>query len=165
MELYSEPPLIDYFKKIEQEILITNSAFYELIKAVLVTETPLRFHAKGFSMLPFIKDGDLVTLSPLTASRPGLGEVIAFIHPETKRVVIHRIISKKNGYSLILKGDNSTRKDILFQRNNILGYVTKVERDGKKVFLGLGPERFLIVFLSRMDLIMPLFRTYALFRR
>lgn len=37
-----------------------------------------------------------------------------------------------------------------------MGYVKNVARDNKEVFLGLGPKRFLVAFLSRNGLLIPL---------
>ena len=43
-----------------------------------------------------------------------------------------------------------------------MGRVTRVERNGKEIFFGLGPERFLIAFLTRRGLLFPLL--YPLWR-
>ena len=62
--------------------------------------------------------------------------------------MIHRIIGKTADLYLI-QGDNATQPDGLFRTASILGRVTTVDRKGKNVFFGLGPERFLFAFLSR----------------
>ncbi|MBM4128546.1 MAG: hypothetical protein FJ243_00330 [Nitrospira sp.] len=130
---------------------VEERALSFLVGDILANGSHCRFQAKGHSMSPFIKDGDVVTVSPLSSS-PGIGNVIASIHPETKRLSIHRVIGKE-GDSYLIKGDNSSEADGLVEKGNILGYVTKVERDGEKVFIGLGPERFLIAFLSHIGLL------------
>ena len=84
-------------------------------------------------MSPFIKDGDVLTISPLSSS-PGIGDVVAFIYPETGRLVIHREIGKKGG-SYLIKGDNALETDGLVHKENIFGFVKRVERKGKKVFI------------------------------
>jgi hypothetical protein len=134
------------------EFSISGSALIELLQDVLGKGAPFRFRTRGFSMVPFIKDGDLVTVSPLLGSSPGLGDVVAFIQPGTRRLAIHRIIGKKDS-SLLIKGDNTHQIDGLIPETNILGYVTRVERDGKKVSLGLGLERFFIALLARRGLL------------
>jgi hypothetical protein len=146
-----KPPL---FKRKKDELSLSGPAFIELLRAVLGKGVPFRFQARGFSMSPFIKDGDLVTVSPLLGSSPGLGDVVAFIQPGTRRLAIHRIIGKK-GSSFFIKGDNTYQIDGLIPETNILGYVTRVERDGKKVSLGLGLERFFIALLARRGLLFP----------
>lgn len=126
---------------------LTGPALNKLLRAVLDKGIPFRFRAKGFSMAPFIRDGDIVTVSPLSGSSPGLGDVVAFIHPETKRLIIHRVVGKSLK-SYKIKGDNISQGDGPITKEHIMGLVTKVERDGRKVFFGLGPEKFLISFMT-----------------
>jgi hypothetical protein len=104
-------------------------------------------------MAPFIKDGDVVTISPMFDSSPGFGDVIAFIHPKIEKLLIHRVI-RKIGDAYLLKGESALEPDGLIKKESILGLVTKVERGGKRIFLGLGPERFLIALLTRKNLLL-----------
>jgi hypothetical protein len=39
---------------------------------------------------------------------------------------------------------------------NLIGRVTRIERNGKKVWLGLGLERYLIALFSRTGTLLPL---------
>jgi hypothetical protein len=107
-------------------------------------------------MRPFIRNGDIITVSPLT---PGLalssGKVVAFIHPATGKLVVHRVIGRQ-GASWRVKADNAWSSDGLVPREHILGYVSKVERRGRLVVLGLGPERYGIAWLSRFLPALPL---------
>lgn len=136
------------FIKNECVLSLSGRSLTELLQAVLSKGAPFRFRAKGISMSPFIKDGDVVTVFPLPGTSPGLGDVVAFAHPGTGKLVLHRVVGKR-GDSYLLKGDNTSELDGLVPEPNILGRVRKVERDGKAVFLGLGPERSLIAFLTR----------------
>lgn len=105
-------------------------------------------------MSPCIRDGDAIVVAPLPPETlPRLGQVVAFVHPSTRRLVVHRVVAKRNG-SLLLKGDSTFPADGFISAAHILGYVTNVERRGQSVQFGLGPERLLIVFFSRMG---PLF--------
>jgi hypothetical protein len=56
-----------------------------------------------------------------------------------------------------MRGDNSSRDDGYVPEANILGRINRVERNGKKILLGLGPERYLIGLLARKGLLIPLF--------
>jgi len=137
------------------ELFLSGPALVQLLRAVLDKGAPVRFRAKGFSMSPFIKNEDVVTLSPLQNASPGVGDVIAFVLQGTDKLCVHRVV-RKDGDCCVTKGDNSSEADESVPRENILGFVTRVERDGKEVFLGLGPERFLIAFLGRRGLLLPL---------
>ena len=137
------------------DLPLSRRGLVDLLRAVLSKGVPVRFQAKGFSMAPFIKNNDVVTISPLQGERAGLGDIIAFVHPETQGLCIHRIVRKK-GDLYVTKGDNRSQTEESVPIENILGSVTRVEREGKQTFLGLGPERFLIAFLIRRGLLFPL---------
>jgi signal peptidase I len=127
----------------------------QLLRALLGKGTPVRFKAKGFSMSPFIKNEDVVTITPVQGEWLSLGEIIAFIHPETEGLCIHRIVRKEDGF-YVTKGDNRSETNEWVPIGNLLGSVTKVERNGTRVYLGLGPERLLITLLGRRGLLFPL---------
>jgi signal peptidase I len=127
------------------------SLLCNLLRDILRKGVDCRFQAQGYSMSPFIKNGDIITISPLLLS-PRIGDVVAFVNPETTRLLIHRIIVKK-GCSYLMKGDNISEADGFIQEADILGIVTRIERNGKKVFIGLGPERFFMAFLTRCNVL------------
>jgi signal peptidase I len=136
----------------EGKLSFPGPVLLEFLRAVLDKGVPFRFRANGYSMSPFIRDGDIVTVSPLFDAAPHLGDVVALSHPEIGRLVVHRVVGGK-GFSYITKGDNASAEDGWVPKEKILGLVTKVERNGAKVGLGLGPERFLIAILSRRRLL------------
>jgi signal peptidase I len=142
----------DLFSKKNGELKLSGSDLVEMLRAVLDKGASLRFRAKGFSMSPFIKDNDIITVSPLTDVSIRSGDVAAFIHPEMKKLVIHRVVGKK-GECFHIKGDNIPDTDEVIPVTNIMGRVTRVERNGKVISFGLGPERFLIAFLTRIGLL------------
>jgi hypothetical protein len=120
-------------------------------------------------MSPFVKDGDVVTVSPLPKAVPRLGDVVAFVHPQTKRLVIHRVV-RKMGDSYLMRGDNALAADGLIPKSCILGRVTRLERGNRRVYLGLGPERLLIALVSPRgplsSLLLPVWRLVRpLFKR
>lgn len=134
---------------------LSRSALIELLQAVLDRGRSFRFQAQGFSMIPFIQDGDVITVSRIPDGFSYFGNVVVFIHLEYGRIVVHRVVGKKSN-SFLLRGDNHLNTDGFVPGENLLGYVKKIERNGKAVLFGLGPERFLIAFLSRMGLLNPL---------
>jgi len=130
------------------EHLLSGPVLLGLAQAVFAKGMPLRFKTKGFSMLPFIKDGDTITIAPVSGGMPGLGDVAAFVAPDNGRLVVHRVVGKgKEGF--LLRGDNATQTDGRVPEENILGRVVRVERNRKETWIGLGRERRLIAFLSR----------------
>ncbi len=132
---------------------IAGDALVDLLKEVLSRGAAFHLRAKGTSMQPFINDGDNITISPLGNVRLGIGRVIAYTRPESKSLVVHRIIDHSKD-AFIIHGDNANKHT--FDRVNkdaVLGYVIRVERDGRHIFWGLGPERYLIAWLSKAGLL------------
>ena len=136
----------------------------ELVKEVLSKGVECRFQVKGFSMSPFIKDGDMITLAALGGNSPSLGDVVAFIQPQNEKLIIHRVVKKRNN-DYYVRWDNGLEADDLIHGTDIFGYVKKVERGGKEVRIGLGPERFLIALMTRTNLLHPVLRpVWRIFR-
>ncbi len=127
---------------------ILNSAHHKKGKIV--------FRAKGSSMAPFIKDGDLLTISPVTFHKL-LGKIVVCLDDSQKSVMVHRVIGKtKNGY--LLKGDNLNFDDGPRSGKTIKGVVESIERKNKKIILGIGPERIAIAILSRVRILLPILK-------
>jgi hypothetical protein len=128
-------------------------------------------------MSPFIKDGDVITIAPVRPSHRnqhfrtpspipsgeapgvrtyGIGQVVAFVIPVDRKLVVHRIIGRHESRFLI-QGDNlhGPVADMI-HRDDILGRVVRIERGRKRVRLGLGPERYAIAVLSRAGLLLPI---------
>ncbi len=131
---------------------LSGEALQDFLQTVLAKGAAFRFRARGASMNPFIRDGDVVTLSPWEGDFLSSGDVVAFCHPETGRLVIHRIVRKKS-QGFLLRGDSCLKSDGLVQASGIFGRVTKVERSGRVLRLGLGPEAQLLALLARCNLL------------
>lgn len=130
-------------------LALSGDALLGLMKAVLDREVPFRFEARGTSMAPFIRDGDIVTVHPVGKRPLRKGDVVAFSEPMTDKLYVHRIIGE-SGSRYAIKGDNLSAPDGLIPGANILGVVVKVEREGREVSLGVGRGRILIADLSRI---------------
>ena len=131
------------------ELPLSGQALLELMRAVLDRGAPFRFRARGWSMAPLIRDGDVITVSPLGRAAPGIGDVVAFVQPGSGKVVVHRMVARCRG-GVIVHGDAMPGGvDGIVAASNLLGRVTRVERCGRDVWLGLGPERTAIAWLSR----------------
>jgi len=135
------------------DLLISGETLLEFMREILGRGVDFRFRARGLSMSPFIKDGDLISVSPVSKVKPSLGKVVAFVQPVSGALIVHRVVGRR-GTAFLIQGDNTGGKpDGLFQPEDILGCVTGVERNSRQVVVGLGPERFLIAYLSRSGLL------------
>jgi hypothetical protein len=139
-----------------QELPLSGQALLDLMQAVLARGGSFRFRARGWSMTPFIRDGDVITISPLRSTAPTSGEVVAFIHPQTNKLVVHRIVARRST-AWVIQGDNAPNEsDGLIAQENILGRVTRVERDGRIVRSGLGVQGKLVAWLQATKTLRPL---------
>ena len=143
------------------EISLSSQALIGLIQPVLSKGASFRFRVKGFSMTPFIKDNDVVTISAIYNSCIGFGQPVAFINPCSGKLVIHRVIGK-NSNTYLIKGDRIPKIDGLIPKENILGVITRIDREGRRIKFGLGPERFIIGLLGRLRLLPFCFSCCAL---
>jgi len=131
----------------EHRLSLVGPAVVELLRTILSKGKSFKLRTKDFHMSPFIKDGDAVTVSPLAESSPRVGDVVAFVQAGTEQVRILRVV-RKRGDSYVMKGDCARETAGFLPRDNVLGRVTQVQRDNRRVKFGLGPERVLIAFLS-----------------
>lgn len=146
------------------EFKLSNINFAELLNTVTTCNKALQFQARGFSMCPLIRDGDFLTITPFSGSSVRLGMVVAFNHSTPDEIAVHRVIGKRAG-SYLIKGDNVFGNDGWIMREKIIGYVSRIERDGKKIFLGLGEERIAMALLSRIGFFYCGCRLASIFRR
>lgn len=105
--------------------------FLELSNKILSKGSCLRFRARGGSMHPFIRDGDVLKVEPAEVSEIKLGDVI--FYRTGSRPVAHRVIRKvsENGKAfLVTKGDSSPSSDQPVYPEDLLGKIVAVERNG-----------------------------------
>ncbi|MGD0828107.1 MAG: hypothetical protein ABSA09_08490 [Desulfobaccales bacterium] len=69
--------------------------------------------------------------------------------------MVPRVMARRPG-GMLLRGDNVMVADGWVPAANVLGLVTGVQRHGRQVRLGRGPERRLIAWLASCDLLQPL---------
>jgi signal peptidase I len=130
-----------------------SKIFPELIANLLTDGNKIKFRAPGDSMYPTIRDGDEITVKPIEAASITIGDIILYRHKSG--VVAHRVIrmakrdvpdfqssAPKSLPSVlsprsyfILRGDAAVVFDDPVRADQILGKVTIVEREGRRVDL------------------------------
>jgi len=104
-------------------MLIDNEQCINLLKEELNKKGELQLTVHGDSMLPNLKDGDMVKVQNCNEYK--IGDVIAysFFNNERITIFIHRIIFLRNHY-VLAKGDNNNFIDpIRIKKNDIIGKV------------------------------------------
>ncbi len=118
---------------------------------VLGRGRPFQFRAIGYSMAPFIKDGDVVRIVP-PGRKPGVGDVV-LVRREDRTLLLHRIV-RCSGDITITRGDAAEETDDPFPRRNIIGKVADVSGNGYRFHLRTPFKQMIarrIVYGSRLS--------------
>jgi signal peptidase I len=124
-------------------VLFGPQDFASLSSEVLGSGKRLRFRAKGGSMHPFIRNGDLLVVEPAGGSAVRLGEV-AFYRTENGGIAAHRVVGKRGRGGrefLATKGDAVRGTSHAVASSEVLGRVVAIEREGTEVRLDGGRAR------------------------
>jgi hypothetical protein len=113
----------------------------------------VRIRARGWSMYPFIKHGDVIEVEPVEASLVRIGDIILCCDDED-RLVAHRVVKRSSRdpqATLVTKGDWTPRMDRLVYPEQVLGRAVAVERRGKRIRLNTGARWLIQVSWARMS--------------
>ncbi len=112
----------------------------------------------GQSMAPFINPGDKIYIHKYPEKdKMSLGDIIVFI--QDRKLVNHRIISKKNG-RFITKGDNNISPDKPIAPDKIFGKVLLIKGQYGSIDLETplaGLLKYFYLFFSIATFIVPVF--------
>ena len=133
------------------DFILTDKTFCKLVKSIQTTENVTHIKAKGHgnSMTPFLKTEEILFIRPVTRNKTvRIGDIIAITDKKEKKIMVHRVIRKKNDLFQI-KGDNCNHSDGWFQKDRIIGVVSrKTNLSGKIVFFKHW-KNMVIAFLSK----------------
>lgn len=134
-----------------------RSDFVELSGQILGGGGYLRFRARGGSMHPFIRDGEVIEVKSTELSEMRIGDVILYC---TSRggMAAHRVIKKcrKNGEIVLMtKGDSTMGFDQPVYPKDVLGKVIAIERKGQIRRLDKGLIRLTSLFLAKTSPLSP----------
>jgi signal peptidase I len=144
-------------------MLISSRGLAEMISSMMAKGIQIKIRAKGWSMEPFIRNQDVLTIAPFIQNKIKLGEIVAFKTSKSDksfRLGIHRVIQILDHENYLIKGDNSSiDPDGIVPRNQILGKIITIERNNRIVRLGVGKDRFIIALLSKYNLLVPIIKS------
>lgn len=116
---------------------LEGQAFRAVARSILARGDALRFRARGASMRPFIRDGDVVEVTPVDAEALRRGDVVLRID-DCGRPLVHRVVEiARRGARLRVdtRGDAMACTDGAVDGTQILGRVTAVARRGRRIGL------------------------------
>ena len=119
--------------------------FASIAHGVLSRGRILKFKAKGGSMSPFIRNGDVVEVVP-AKGKINLGDIILY-RSSYGNPVVHRVI-QRNKESIITKGDSVPSSDEPILSEQVLGRVVAVEKNGWRMRLDSPMVRLLNILLA-----------------
>jgi hypothetical protein len=110
----------------------SSAAFAELSAEILRAGKAVRFRARGASMSPLVRDGDVVLVRPVEARAVREGDVV-LCADERGRLLLHRVIRRRagpGGVCLTVQGDSVEQPDGEIAGAQLYGRVAAVEREG-----------------------------------
>jgi hypothetical protein len=129
--------------------MATPTRFTELCADLLCTGVAVRFTARGPSMAPTIRDGEVVTVEPVRPHDVAAGDVV--FYAGRRGLTAHRVVSRLRGPepAFLARGDAPGSTEELVLGGQVLGRVRQVERRGRatdvaprpwaaRIALGLG---------------------------
>jgi len=132
--------------------------FTDIAAGLLRQGYGVRFYAKGLSMYPTIKDGEMITVEPVVASQVKRGNIL--LYHNGRSMVAHRVVrlgrkkallntqNSSLGNFFILSGDACSTCDEPVEADGVLGKVVSVERNG--TLIALDGWKSIILYTSRL---------------
>ena len=119
-------------KPSSQSLDDANALKCELAGEILRSSGELRLRVTGWSMLPAIMPGDTLVIERISADAISEGDLVLFMHD--RRFFVHRVVTKGSHDGAILTcGDAMPAVDPPVPESNLLGRVSFVERNGKRI--------------------------------
>lgn len=130
---------------------IEAADFAALAAELLGAGRAIRFSARGSSMSPFIRDGDIVTVRPARAADLRPGSVALFVRPDGE-VMLHRVLGldqRANPPVIIARGDARTGPCDTFVPDGLLGQAASARRGARTIRLDPPLARWLGLLWAR----------------
>ena len=111
--------------------------FLDVSTELLKLGYSIRFRPSGRSMYPTIRDGEAVTVEPVSAP-DGIRRGDILLYSAERKLTAHRVrLMEKTGDKVFfhLRGDASVSFDEPVEAAQVLGRVVAVERDGRAIDL------------------------------
>lgn len=131
-----------------RELSVGSQEFETLAAEILARGCTLRFRARGVSMRPFIRDGDVVEVEPIGERPIRRGDVV-LRRGGDGRVLAHRVtLVDGSGEAALVhtRGDALGYPDGPVSQRQVLGRVVNVARESSRMSLRGVPRRLAAVF-------------------
>jgi signal peptidase I len=143
---------------------LNHPQFLAIAREILVSGHSLQFRARGGSMRPLIRDGDLLEIAPLQPNQLSRGDILLYQH-SSSQLLVHRLVGiEKTGQQtrLLMQGDAVVHTDGWSTSEQVLGRVVSIHRANRKISLKQPSQRWLAAALAH--LLPPLKNIYSFAR-
>ena len=135
-----------------------STEFGTLAQAILDEGLTLRFRAKGMSMHPFVRNGDLLHVRAVAPDQVRVGDLVMF-RSACSNVVVHRVLRRtklQGTIAFVIKGDRGEFPDGIFPAEKILGRVIARERNGVQIDLTTPARRLVKAGIAWLSPVWPI---------
>jgi len=112
----------------------THALKCELAGEVLRSSGTLRLRVMGWSMLPAVWPGDTLVIESVKGNAVSEGDIVLF--RRDRRLFVHRVVAKgapSGEAGIVTRGDAMPHPDPLIAEGDLLGRVTSIVRNGKRI--------------------------------
>src|SRR3990170_1375104 len=115
-----------------------------LLQEALERGGTFTFRARGNSMRPLIRTGDILVVEPAEPQRLRIGDLVLY-RRAPRSYVVHLLIKRleRDRQLLVTRGDNLRRPDRPVPIEAVRGRVVGIQRDGRRLSLDGRPYRAL----------------------
>jgi signal peptidase len=134
-----------------RDLNLDMADFEALTSGVLGRNGSVRFEARGSSMYPFIRNGDVLTAVCPDIRGLAVGDIVLY-RPVNGNLAVHRIVRKLSddgGLRFMIRGDATFGADEYVESGQVLGVVVSRHRNGKALRLNRGIPRLLALLWVR----------------
>jgi len=140
-----------------REIRLGRTECADLSVDILKRGGTFCFKAKGFSMHPFVRDGDILIIHPASNQTLRKGDVVLYMSTDYK-LIAHRITAATHrGDDLVftLRGDMAPASTEQVSSKKILGKVVSLRRGRKVIHVDKGCKRLSSLLWAKSVLLLP----------
>jgi len=133
------------------------SDLFQLTDDLLAENRQVKLKCMGYSMFPFLKKGDSVTLGKCSMSEVKPGDIVVF--KSDNKWVAHRAIKRKNTGGeecLVTRGDTCRHKDPCVTEKNFIGKINSYTRNNKETNLKKFFPKYIGLLIARLSPIISL---------
>ncbi len=135
----------------DKSLECSGSEFYPLGKSLADAGVALRLQVRGWSMYPFIRDGDWAEIVPVPVDEIRVGDVV--FSRTGPQLFAHRVIRRISGeqkIQLITRGDNHLREERpVDPAADLIGRIQTVYRGHRRIRMDRGLPGYLGKLVAR----------------